>query len=68
MTTANATDDRRAEGTVPALVRHPSGFASWQDLSGYLSDFGIASDDDHTCGLIEQAFNHWPNAEVSIER
>jgi hypothetical protein len=49
-------------GKVPPDVRHPSGFASWQDLSGYLRDYGISSDDDHTCGLIEQAYNHWPNA------
>jgi hypothetical protein len=48
-------------GKVPPDVRHPSGFASWQDLSGYLRDYGISSDDDHTCGLIEQAYNHWPN-------
>jgi hypothetical protein len=52
-------------GKVPPDVRHPSGFASWQDLSGYLRDYGISSDDDHTCGLIEQAYNHWPNGALT---
>ena len=48
-------------GKVPPDVRHPSGFASWQDLRGYLLDYNIIARDDETCRLIEEAYSRWPN-------
>ena len=43
-------------------VRHPSGFESWQALYSYLRSYYVVSDKDDACGLVEEAFNHWPNA------
>ena len=46
--------------------RHPSGFGSWQDLRGYLLDYNIIGNDDETCGLLEEAYNRWPNKMLSV--
>ncbi len=47
------------------MINHPSGFGAWQDLRAYLRSYNIISDDDETCRLIEEAYNHWPKQDGS---
>ena len=55
---------RPSSCTVDLIVRHPSGFDSWQDLLGYLLDYSIVAHDDEACRLIKEAYHHWQNKDV----
>jgi len=55
---------RAGDVLLQASYRHPSGFGSWQDLRGYLLDYNIIGNDDETCGLLEEAYDRWPNVQA----